>query len=110
MANRMLKVVGLGLAGALSIYHGQTTGSDTWTDWTEFQRVAYVSAFVDGYLMGMATTTGELVNLNSPKSNALLTNSWAIPLTTCLTKRTVGQAVAMVNKYWSDHPEKWHRE
>ncbi len=86
------------------------TGQAWAEGWTEEMRTGYVVGYLDGF--DFAATMTDLVledvHPTAKAQNKAVGKAVRIPLQ-CLTKMTMGQMVAIIDKFVKDHPERWNK-
>jgi hypothetical protein len=105
-------VLMLGLMAAHLMGQGQDKGEyvftgQGWRDWPVGIRLAYAYGFKAGYLAASTDSGFGFYILSSgpiPKEARPIVSKLR-----CLDDMTLGQEVAVVDKYITDHPEKWHK-
>ena len=96
----------LGVTAALALAQGQRKSNDiltgqSWHDeWTLEFRTAYVMGFIHGYQNVTVSLLGTAQGAAIPV---------AVKTSMCFDRMTIGQHVAVMDKYLADHPEEWDK-
>ena len=101
MIRRLVIVAGLATAVLAQEHKNPFLTGQAWHDqWTKDMRTGYVLGFGDGYAIS---------SRNAVVSKPLDVQSReAVRRIICMDRMTLGQTVAVVDKYVTDHPERWH--